>query len=74
MIIQSAILKDKIIYTGKRHSDIFIQKPIGFLRNGEQGFITEKGEFVNREQAVKIAFDCGQIKAQKSELFSEDLY
>jgi len=74
MIIKAAIIKDGTIYTGKRHGDIFPQFPLGFLRCGEQGFVTDKGKFVNRGQAAKIAYECGQIPIKKSELFSEDLY
>ena len=42
-----------------------------------QGFLTSHNRFVTREEAAKIAFDCGQIeeKIAKIEfLFSEDLY
>jgi len=74
MIEKAAILKDGTIYTGKRHGDIFPQMPLGFLRCGEQGFITDKGKFVNRSQAAQIAYECGQITKPKAELFSEDLY
>lgn len=74
MIIKAAIIKGGTIYTGKRHGDIFPQMPIGFLRCAEQGFVTENGEFVNRNQAAQIAYECGQIPRPKPELFSEDLY
>jgi len=39
-----------------------------------QGFLTSDDNFVDRVSAVKIAFDCGQIKEIKDKLFSEDLY
>lgn len=42
-----------------------------------QGFITNKGRFVNRKEAFKIALDAGQIDESAGvggELFSEDLY
>ena len=42
-----------------------------------QGFITNKGRFVNRKEAFKIALDAGQIDETNGvnrELFSEDLY
>lgn len=80
MIVEAAILQNGIIYTGKRHHLIIanmikigIKKPI----NGEQGFITDKNEFVNRKDAARIALSCGQIKELKFstvDLFSEDLY
>lgn len=76
MIKEAAILKNGIIYTGKRHNIILCDKsrPFQFLQNGEQGFITDKGEFLNREDAAKHAFQCGQIKVEKKRLLSEDLY
>lgn len=40
----------------------------------EQGFLDNKGKFLNRVQAMQHAFNCGQIKTCKKELFSEDLY
>ena len=73
MIIKAAIIKDGVIYTGKRHHNILFAAK-GALKCGEQGFITDKGEFVNREKAAQIAYECGQIPNPKSELFSEDLY
>ena len=73
MITKSAIIKDGIIYTGKRHSNILFAAK-GTLKGCEQGFVTDNGEFVNREQAAQIACECGQISVKKSELFSEDLY
>lgn len=41
-----------------------------------QGFITSQNRFVNREEALKIAFDCKQITKSLSDkiLYSEDLY
>lgn len=42
-----------------------------------QGFITNKGVFVNRKEAYKIALNAGQIDGSNGvdgELFSEDLY
>jgi hypothetical protein len=45
----------------------------------DQGFVTEDGKFVGREEALKIAVECGQVKMEnkvgnKYMLFSEDLY
>lgn len=75
MIQEAAIRKNGIIYTGKRHHLILNSaKPAGFLRDGEQGFVTETGQFVSREEAAEIAFLCGQILTRKTMLFSEDLY
>jgi hypothetical protein len=59
-------------HTGKRH-DIILNAAKGALKLGEQGFVTDSGEFVTREEAARIAFECGQIKEPKKKLFSEDL-
>ncbi len=40
----------------------------------EQGFWTNDGKFLNREDAAKLAYKNGQIKEEKKELFSEDLW
>lgn len=77
-MIKEAAIRDKrdgTVFTGKRHGDIFAKaRPPGSLKYGEQGFITDKGKFVDREEAARIAFECGQISEKKKELFSEDLY
>lgn len=79
-IEQAAILQDGIIYTGKRHNEIIndmvnnygLSKPI----KGEQGFVNDLGEFVDRLTAAKIALESGQIARLDSppDLHSEDLY
>lgn len=77
MIVNSAILKDGVIYTGRRHCDIFNSAvPLGSLKGGEQGFITDEGKFVDRIEGARIAIECGQIiKLQwKPNLYSEDLW
>lgn len=76
MLIASALRKDNVIYTGKRHCDIFIQRPMGELRNAEQGFIDEDGNFYNRKDAEVYARNCGQLTKQiiDGELTSEDLW
>jgi hypothetical protein len=43
-------------------------------RTEEQGFMTSKNRFVDREEGAKIAFNAGQIKQEKQTLYSEDLY
>lgn len=43
--------------------------------NGEQGFITNRGRFVDRETALLIAQDAGQVGSTSHDrLFSEDLW
>lgn len=46
----------------------------GSLGVSTQGFITEKGFFVDRREAAQIAFELGQIKKPTSTLFSEDIF
>ena len=74
---EAAILKDGIVYlgkSGKRHNHIIKDYPEIRFFTKEQGFITNEGKFVDRVEAAKIAFECGQIKKEKRILFSEDLY
>lgn len=89
MIIASAIRKT-IKYTsielfvGNRHSDIINSHEKGFFKddNSIQGFLTDEGEFLDREQALKYAFEHNQISSDlyedrikgNKELFSEDLW
>jgi len=40
----------------------------------EQGFLTNKNRFVNREEGAQIAFKAGQINEEIKTLYSEDLY
>lgn len=63
------------IEIGYRHPDIMYR----FFREMDmspdsQGFYTSRGRFVNRKEAAKIAFECGQTKELKNQLFSEDIY
>lgn len=75
MIVNAAIQKDGKTYIGKRHNLILNETlPFGYLKGGIQGFVTVTGRFVDRKEAAKIAYDCGQIDIQKKELFSEDLW
>lgn len=46
--------------------------------DNEQGFLTDKKEFLNREDAAEYAVKCGQLKETELKipgtLFSEDLW
>jgi len=44
------------------------------LRGKNQGFITSRGRYVNREEAGRIAFEVGQTDRLLKSLTSEDLY
>lgn len=66
------------IEIGYRHCDIFQRFP-NEMQTGSsaQGFYTSKGRFVNREEAMNIALNCGQVdkdKVYSDKLYSEDLY
>ena len=79
MIVTSAILKDGIVYIGKRHPDILCTSDnYGKLKDGIQGFVTDKGEFLDRKLARAHFIESGQIpihgKLHPTLLFSEDLY
>lgn len=79
----------EIIHTvyGLRHYDSFMNKQIKELEkmykhallNWEQGFLTNKGRFVNRKEAMEIAKAQNQVirlsgSPNSDILFSEDLY
>lgn len=79
MIYRVAIKKGREVYVGRhkeRHHHLLNHpdRPFGFLKLGEQGFVDEEGFFYTREEAAEHAFDCKQIPEQKSQLFSEDLW
>ena len=63
------------IEIGRRHNDIISRFGKSILDITQQGFYTSYGRFVNREEALLIAKEAGQIKDTISnKLFSEDLY
>jgi hypothetical protein len=71
-IVRAVIKKGDEIYLGDSHSEIIKANPWK-LKNCEQGFLTDTGEFVGRKEAAEIAFNSGQIKEKKDQLYSEDL-
>ncbi|MEO5366974.1 MAG: hypothetical protein H7831_11640 [Magnetococcus sp. WYHC-3] len=81
-IEKAAILLDGVIHTIEkpaRHFSI-IQKLVGKGYEkpiqGNQGFVTSEGRFVDRVEGAKIAVKSGQIKKLKwpPKLYSEDLW
>ncbi len=76
MIVNAAILKDGVIYTNKRHHLIIQAHPYQFFLNCKQGFVTSNGEFVNREDALKIAIENNQliVEPRGNKLYSEDVW
>ena len=88
VITQAAIqTEDGKVYTAPRparHSDLFKTHArivegilISPLAAGEQGFVTNSGRFVDREEALTIAAAAKQIIKKHgtlSRLFTEDLW
>jgi hypothetical protein len=63
MIVAAAIKKNDCVYTGMRHCNIIHRFPYYFKTyNCIEGFITDKGKFLNRKLAAKHAINCGQVK------------
>lgn len=66
------------IFFGKCHADCFYKaQSMGIKMSSkadDQGFLTNKGRYVTRSEAAKIAFDQGQIDRPTSHLISEDLW
>lgn len=72
-------MPDGITLSGWRHCQIIeayhalTGKPTQFP-HAIQGFLTNKNQFVTRQEAAKIALSAGQINKPIHELTSEDLY
>jgi hypothetical protein len=76
MIITSAIKYNDLICVGKNHADILfnIIKNTNYAGTGTiEGFLDDSGTFLTRREAAAHAFECGQIKEKKFQLFSYDL-
>ena len=84
MILGVAIKQNNVIYKlekPNRHHNVIKymnrELQIKYLgSSGEQGFYNEKGEFLNREEALIYALNFKQITVHDHprELFSEDLW
>ena len=64
------------IELGRRHCDIMARFGSDVLDLSEQGFYTSWGRFLNREDALSLALENGQVidHVHGTKLFSEDLY
>ena len=74
------------IIAGVRHYDKIMHEQIKAVdtfywsrkANEEQGFLDNHGKFLNREEALEVAYAAKQVRANKCtpvhKLFSEDLY
>jgi hypothetical protein len=76
-IVETAVrLDDGEIFTGLRHIDAFVkayERSGTRFRDDQMGFVTSTGRFVSRKEAAQIAYNAGQIRAPKDELFNDDL-
>jgi len=76
--VKSEPLLGRRIFFGKCHADCFFKgHNMGVKMSGkadDQGFLTNKGRYVTRSEAAKIAFEQGQILRPTGYLISEDLW
>ena len=64
-----------LIHCGHRHANILWQSKLISRHPDHQGFLTNKGRFVDRKEGLKIAIKNNQlINPPRNELYSEDLY
>jgi len=71
-----------LVICGHRHHNVFaVLSGLGinrlkYSKHHIQGFLTNDNIFVDREQAMEIAYKAGQINEKKKyrELYSEDIY
>ena len=84
MIVRAAIKVNGVVYIGakgKRHDSVIhdivnihkLPSPVG----GVQGFVDNKHKFLDRHEAAKHAFKCGQLPGDKEcpdIIMSEDLW
>jgi hypothetical protein len=81
-IVGVAVIHDGKTYTlpkPNRHHHVLkqIYDLHGVPADGTQGFYTDEGRFLNRQQAYDLARNNGQLKERKifeSRLYSEDLW
>ncbi len=80
MITEAAIRRDGKIYTGRRHCNIISDMVHNYgckppIRQDEQGFVNDKGQFYYRLEAIDIAIESGQIDPNfNGVLLSENLW
>lgn len=84
MIVSAAISHEGHVFSlprPARHHDIIrlIHERTGQpVRGEEQGFLDDRGRFLRRKPAARVAVVCGQVKPEallsSGMLFSEDLW
>ncbi len=73
-IIAAAIkTEDGIIFSGKRHQELIPKAIRAGSENYLEGFLTNDGNFVTREEAAEIAFNAGQIEVKLLRLKSQNI-
>ena len=79
-IVHAAVIAENgfLVFMGKCHADCFHQADgVGVKMTSKadsQGFVTNRGRFVKRKDAARIAFMAGQTKDPEDILFSEMLW
>ena len=75
MITSAAIKYNNLVCVGKNHAEIIFNLILEthLEKSHVEGFITDAGKFLTRREAADHAFESGQIKERKRELFSYDL-
>lgn len=76
IIQQAAIWNNGIVYKGHRHKDIVMSQPkhLNIRKGGIEGFVTSTGIFLDRKEAARVAYECGQISEPVEKLKSEHIY
>lgn len=79
VIMHAALVaKSGMVFLGKSHADCFHQaNAVGVevsSKADHQGFFTNRGRFVDRKVAAKIADRAGQLSKPTTVLLSEDLW
>ena len=79
LICQPKNIKKGLVVCGYNHNDIIqvvvnISKLTTVSYANEQGFLTSKNRFVDREEAAIIAFEADQTDKLLTTLYSEDIY
>ena len=66
VVVCAAMRKDEVIVTGARHFDPIMRVLVALTCKGhvgwEQGFIDQRGQFLTRQEAWRIADANGQIR------------
>jgi hypothetical protein len=80
-VSHAAIVRnDGILEIGMGHADIIRRCPYGTCKAGSKmGFVTSTGRYVDRDEALKIALESGQVNKdmktlRKSGLISENIW